>query len=219
VNCGMSIIYSVIARGSTILAEYSERTGNFKQASEAILPRIPPNDAQMTYAYDEHYFHYIVFGGITYLCMADQSFGRRIPFVFLQEMKKRFSQQFGARAQTALAYSLTDQFRTEMQSLLKFYNNRENDKIGKVRGEIENVKEVMTENIERLLDRGEKINLLVVKTDDLSQQSLHFKRGATTLRRNMWCKNVKLMILIVVIVLVVIFLIVLAVCHFNLSKC
>ena len=35
-------------------------------------------------------FHYIVADGITYLCMADESFGRRIPYAFLDNIKNRF---------------------------------------------------------------------------------------------------------------------------------
>ena len=44
------------------------------------------------------------------------------------------------------------------------------DKIEKVRGEIEEVKQVMTDNIDRILERGDKIELLVDKSLDLSEQ-------------------------------------------------
>ena len=43
-------------------------------------------------------------------------------------------------------------------------------KIRKVKGEIEEVKQVMTDNIDRILDRGDKIDLLVDKSLDLSAQ-------------------------------------------------
>ena len=46
----------------------------------------------------------------------------------------------------------------------------DNHKIEKVRGEIEEVKQVMTHNIDLILERGEKIELLVDKSHDLCEQ-------------------------------------------------
>ena len=49
----MPIIYAVVARGSTVLAEYSASTGNFKDITKNILNRIPPQDSKMSYTYDK----------------------------------------------------------------------------------------------------------------------------------------------------------------------
>ena len=46
----------------------------------------------------------------------------------------------------------------------------------------------MVENIERVLQRGEKIELLVDKTENLNQQAFRFKRQSTVLRRTMWAR-------------------------------
>jgi pyoverdine/dityrosine biosynthesis protein Dit1 len=45
------------------------------------------------------------------------------------------------------------------------YNNQKNDKIAKVQEEISQVKDVMIRNIDKVLERGEKIELLVDKTE------------------------------------------------------
>lgn len=37
------IIYSLVARGATILCEYTESKGNFQQISKQILEKIPSN--------------------------------------------------------------------------------------------------------------------------------------------------------------------------------
>ena len=46
------------------------------------------------------------------------------------------------------------------------------DKMSKVRGEILDVKRGMVENIDKVLDRGDKIELLVDKTSSLQVQYL-----------------------------------------------
>ncbi|KAF9901696.1 Vesicle-associated membrane protein [Lobosporangium transversale] len=63
--------------------------------TEAILEKIPPNNSKLTYVYDRYLFHYICEDGLTYMCMADDSFGRRIPFAFLQDIKEKFLAQYG----------------------------------------------------------------------------------------------------------------------------
>lgn len=46
----MSIIYSLIARGTTVLVDYTESTGNFHQITGSILQKIPlDDDTKCTY--------------------------------------------------------------------------------------------------------------------------------------------------------------------------
>lgn len=72
--------------------------------------------------------------------------------------------------------------------------------------EIEGVREIMTENIERVLERGERIDLLVDKTDRLGNTARDFRVRSRGLRRRMWWKNVKLMVLLVLVVIFLIYL-------------
>jgi hypothetical protein len=86
----MPIFYALIARGkNVVLAEYTARTGNFATVTRVLLGKIGPEDAKMSYVYDSYVFHYMVEDGITYLCLADEQQKRRIPFLFLQDVKER----------------------------------------------------------------------------------------------------------------------------------
>jgi 4-amino-4-deoxy-L-arabinose transferase-like glycosyltransferase len=58
---------------------------------------------------------------------------------------------------------------------------------------------------DKVLERGERIELLVDKTEDLHQNAIRFKKSGTALKRAMWFKNVKLMAAIAGIILVSIF--------------
>ena len=48
----MSLIYALVARGNTILAEFTDSSGNFTTVTQSILDRIPSSDAKCTYVYD-----------------------------------------------------------------------------------------------------------------------------------------------------------------------
>ena len=60
----------------------------------------------------------------------------------------------------------------------------------------------MVQNVEQILSRGERIELLVDKTDTMASQATAFRRGARTVRRQMWWKNKRVLGLGVLVALV-----------------
>lgn len=60
-------------------------------------------------------FHYIVERGITFLCLADEKQKRRIPFMFLDDVKGKFQQTYGDRASTAIAFAMNAEFARVLQ--------------------------------------------------------------------------------------------------------
>jgi len=86
------------------------------------------------------------------------------------------------------------------------------DKVERVKDEVARVKDIMVTNIEALLERGERLDLLVDKTEQLSSNAVTFKQASRTLARRMWWQNFKIWILIAIGVLVVIYIIISASC-------
>jgi vesicle-associated membrane protein 7 len=217
----MPIFYALVARGTIVLAEHTARSGNFPTVTRVLLGKISPNaDAKMSYIYDEYVFHYQVEDGITYLCLADEKQKRRIPFLFLADIKDRFRATYGDRAKTAIAFAMNAEFSRALADRLEFFNeNPGADNFGKVKDQLSEVKDIMVENIEKVLARGEKIELLVDKTDALNQSAKRFQKTSKQLKNVMWWKNVKMWGLIIVVVAIIIWLISSFVCGFNFSKC
>ena len=181
------LVYALCARGKTVLAEFTATSGNFPTVTRMLLAKIPAQDGKMSYVYDNSTtFHYVVEGGITYLCMASEMTKRRIPFAFLEDIKIRFRQQFGDAIHTAIPFSMNEDFAPVLKRQMDYYNGDPSaDKITKVKGELEEVKGVMVENIEKVLERGEKIELLVDKTESLNHQAFSFRRQTVAVRRAM----------------------------------
>jgi hypothetical protein len=57
----------------------------------------------------------------------------------------------------------------------------------------------MVQNIDSILQRGERLDLLVDKTDTLAGQAYAFRRGARNVRRQQWWKNMRIMMLMGVV--------------------
>ena len=145
------------------------------------------------------------------MVVARSDLGRRVPFGYLFEIKKRFLQAHDPATTDFAdlpAYGAAD-FNGTLKKLMVEYGTTQGgkqDAIGNVQNEIENVRGIMTENIERVLERGERIDLLVDKTDRLGGNAHDFRVRSRGLRRKMWWKNVKLMALLILVVIFLIYL-------------
>eukprot|EP01018_Ginkgo_biloba_P033414 Gb_34159 [translate_table: standard] len=60
-----SLIYSFVARGTVVLAEYTQFTGNFTTIANQCLQKIPASNNKFTYNCDRHTFNYLVEDGFS----------------------------------------------------------------------------------------------------------------------------------------------------------
>jgi vesicle-associated membrane protein 7 len=218
-----------IAHNTTILTECTtSASSQTSSLASLILPKIQHTSPQkLTYTHGAHHIHYIAeapsqhpgspsAGGLTFLVIAEAALGRRVPFGFLFEIRRRFFDEFPAEA-TDFAeqpnYGCAS-FNAALRGLMVEYGTTthgKEDAIGNVQREIDDVRGIMTRNIEGLLERGERIDLLVDKTDRLGGSAREFRMRSRGLKRQMWWKNVKLMALLGLVLVLIVVSIVIAV--------
>ncbi|KAK9815113.1 hypothetical protein WJX73_007949 [Symbiochloris irregularis] len=214
------ILYALVARGQTVLAECSTVAGNANLVAHRILEKLPTADNRVSYTQEQHVFHVVTAEGFTFLCMADQGLGRRIPFSFLEEIKHDFLARFQSQAQTAAAYELDGQYSPHLEERLNFFSNDRNaDTINRVRGEISEVRKITVENIEKVLERGERLELLVDKTDHLQSEALIFKRQSRQLKNKLWWRNARLLALVLGVVVLAAYVVAAVACGPLMKRC
>ena len=81
-----------------------------------------------------------------------------------------------------------------------------------VQEQIAQVQNTMTHTIETTLDRGDKIQMLVEKSNELSNRAGMYSSATANLKRRMLFRNLKLWCIIALIVLIIIGFIVLLIC-------
>lgn len=210
----MAIVYGLVSRQKTVLAEYTATSGNFPTVTRVLLAKIPTTDGKMTLVYDNYVFHYVVEGGICYMCMSDETDRHRVPYAFLRDVQESFVQRYGIEAPlTAIAFSFNEEFSRIIQERMDYYNSGGSaDNIDQVKSQIEDVKGVMVQNIEKVLERGEKIELLVDKTDRLNQQAFKFEASSRNLRRQLYWRKMRCAAMVAVAASLLIFFIVASFC-------
>jgi len=185
-----------------------------------ILAKITATDEKKVLQYDSYHFCYVAAGGITFMCMTEKDLGTRIPFAFLENVREDFASKCGDRAKTSVAFGLTDEFGPTLQQLMTYYSEDPNvERLARVQRQAEEVKQIMVENIERVLDRGEKLDLLVDRTDQLSRTSADFRKKATTLRRETCMQKYKLYLIVTLVTLFLLLILILSICGITFKKC
>ncbi|KAL1548363.1 vesicle-associated membrane protein 721-like protein [Salvia divinorum] len=210
------LIYSFVAKGTTILVEYTEFKGNFTSVASQCLQKLPASSNKFTYNCDGHTFNYHVENGFTYCVVAVESTGRQLPIAFLERVKEDFNKRYGGgKATTAGENSLNKEFGPKLKEHMQYCVDHpdEVNNLAKVQSQVSEVKGVMIENIEKVLDRGEKIELLVDKTEDLRSQAQDFKAKGTKLKRNMWFENMKIKLIVLGLLILIALIIWVSVCH------
>lgn len=211
-----TLIYSFVARGTTVLAEYTAFTGNFNTIANQCLAKLPPANNKHTYVCDHHTFNFLVEDGFTFLAVADEEFGRQIPFTFLERVKDDFRHRYqGGRADMAVAGGLNSEFGPQLREHMEHVvaNPEEMKKMSRIKSQVAEVKGIMMVNIEKVLDRNEKIDLLVGRTSDLENNAHHFQKQGNQIRRRAWCSNFRLKLFVLVLLIIVAFIIYLSVCR------
>ena len=151
--------------------------------------------------------------------MCDDMSKRRIPFAFLEDIGQRFKSTYGSQVYTAIAFAMNEDFGRVLQKQMDFYNGPSADTFAQVSNKLDDIKNIMVENIERVLERGEKLELLVDKTDQLQQQAFKFEKSSKKLKNVMFWKRVKLYVLIGGLIAILIWIISVAICGITYKKC
>jgi len=172
--------------------------------------------ANEVYLFGSYLFNYEVKDEIVFLCLTDLTFSRLVAFNFLEDLRKEYDKsrsllqwtniiiyfrwfsRFGDKGKTVqTTYGMNSQFKPVIKDKMHYHNNDpEANKIKKVRNQIEEIKEEMVRSIDKVLERGDKIDILVEKTSDLSENALSLRKNASLLKSTVWWRNAKIFILI-----------------------
>ncbi|URE46566.1 mRNA-decapping enzyme-like protein [Musa troglodytarum] len=314
----MAILYAVVARGTSVLAEFAAVTGNVGAVARRILEKLPPySDSRLCFSQDRYIFHVLRSDGITFLCMANDTFGSeskasalsihlyclcaktdeidevlirpgyraglrvficyvvgRVPFLYLEDIHMRFMKNYGRVAHSALAYAMNDEFSRVLHQQMEFFSsNPSADTLNRARGEVSEascgdlfktfkkcsvsisklslestitdlsaifsqedlnalfysfvfgdcmtfgtytsgdmIHTIMVDNVEKILDRGDRIALLVDKTATMQDSAFHFRKQSRRLRQALWMKNAKLLAVLTLAIVLLLYVIIAACC-------
>jgi len=157
-------------------------------ATRTLVGRTQPSQRQSVGLKDNPYIcHiYVRADGLSGVVVADKEYPLRVAYSLIQQTMADFDKSTGGKWKQAEKDSV-DAPEFMQNSLLKFQDPKEADKLTKVQKSLDEVKDVMQKNIEEVLKRGETLDSLMEKSADLSATSVQFYKKAK--KTNACCKS------------------------------
>lgn len=189
----MPLVYSCVARGAIVLAEYSPYTGNFNHVASECLHKIKNPDRKFTVTCDRHTFNFRVHDGYTYLAVADEAAGRVLAFACLERIMLDFNDKFARKSRNALPNSLDKTFGPRIKFHMDHLsaNPEEVNSVLKVQSQVDAVKLTLQENLTKVMERGDRMDVLEDKAYKLKEQAHGFKASSARIKTAFWYQNLK----------------------------
>ncbi len=111
-----------------------------------------------------------------------------------------------------IAFEVNSDFGKILENRMRHYNTSGGGTISAVQSKLD-------ANIEQILERGEKLELLVDKTDQLQTQAFQFQKTSRKLKNAMYWRKVKIYAAVSVIVILLMWIISAIACGIDYSKC
>ncbi|KAH9588819.1 Synaptobrevin [Trypanosoma melophagium] len=220
----MTITSSFVAFQRVVVAE-DRVAPQMKPVIDKMLERLPRHDTKVSYQYELNVYHFLVENEIVYCCISGSDYKNRTVFGFLMQIRDSFKSQFAGSANryprsSDITPAVCGKFCTTLATSTRTFNeNPQADKIGKIKDQIDNTKQVMLENLNRLIDRGERIENLCDKTEQLRDEAQFFHSNASELKRKMLIRNIKLAIALLLVLALVGLVIAFMICGIDFKKC
>lgn len=163
----------------------------------------------------EHYFHLWFQDGVFYCCLSDDPEPKhhKVAFAFLQAVARDFTRKYSSRKiKNVNAYALDKEFSSNVRNAMHYYNiNCEklsrDPQVNALLAQIDDMRAVLGRNINLLLERGDKIDSIMTKSEKAKRDTLVFKRKSEKMKKYKKIKNLQMnMILGGVIVILIIIL-------------
>lgn len=201
------LIYAMVSndKSTSPLGEVSLANGNFQLLALKILSKCK-NDTNISksFSYENTYmFHYHNKSEVTVLCMCDASFPNQKAFGFLFCLWNKVNQTYGEDIKKAIAFSIKKPFIEEIRKMMNEFNTEDENKLQVVNKNVDELKNIVVQSLEKVMERGEKIDLLVENAEKLRGNAKIFLKGANKVKRHFCIEHLKVVLLVVLIVLAI----------------
>ena len=130
-----------------------------------------------------------------------------VAFSYLADLKKKFFSLYDKqKIQASYSYQLKS-FSDEIQKLQDFYIKNPQSKLAMLKNNINQTSEIMHQNVEKLFQRNEKLEITLQKSNNLLGNSDVFYKNIHRMKMKQKYKRLKYIALFILIVLIMALLI------------
>ena len=207
----MSIIYGIIAKDSKPLCEYSEYVGSISSVCIKAIAMCKEQQGVLTY--EGYNMFYENKSNLIFMLMCEKGYPEETAFKCIENIVNEFQTTFTSSSEydNVPQYSLNKQFQQKLRMYMEKYNDPKNQKtnVDILTDKLLSMHRQVLDTADIVNERGEQINLIVSKSDQLSRDSFTFKKTAEKVKNIEKWRKIKLygtIILVLLIIIIAIYL-------------
>merc|ERR1711981_1251747 len=213
------ILYTFTGRGRTVWADHQASMAfqNPQKTASQMLAKLS-QEGKYTFQLSEARTAYCLVDhlGVTFGCVASSTaVTSTSAMVFLGDLQEQFYCQF-TKSEVQTCAENTTQFRRfslTMKKAIEVAYSGGQGKITAVKQQIEDTRQIMSSNIDKVLERGERLEDVMDKSEAMKDTADAFRKKGRELRRKMWWQNTKMKLIIAAIVVVLLLLLFFGICR------
>ena len=202
----MSIIYGIIAKDSKPLCEYSEYVGSISSVCIKAIAMCKEQQGVLTYeGYNMYYENHF---NLIFLLMCEKGYPEEAVFKCIENIVNEFQKTFPSSSayDNGPQYCLNKQFQQKLRMYMEKYNDPKNqrNKVDILKDQVLSMHRQVLDTADIVNERGEQINLIVSKSEQLSRDSYTFKKTAEKVKNIERWRKIKLYGTIILIFVIII---------------
>ena len=159
--------------------DHREMDGLKSQAKKIVKQLTASSPSKVSIDSGSNYFHYINESGVCYMCLTDRSYPKRLAFNYLEELQREFVGKYGPEVPGATRPYAFIKFDTFIQKTKKLYvDTRTQRNLSKLNEDLSDVQDIMKQNIQDVLGRGERLDSVMAKSSSLRDASGKYAKDA-----------------------------------------
>jgi len=177
----------------------------YKHRAKALLRTIKPDSpSRCTFEEKDYLYHYIMENGVVYLTIAEKGYPRTLAFQYLEKLQEEFQRWHGADvARYDRPYAAVDFDPTMNEIRRDFIDPQAPANLKKLNKDLHQIQHIMSQNIEEVLKRGEKVDQIHSRATRLLGDSEQYAKKARWLNiQAMYRQIIPLVILLIVIIFI-----------------
>jgi vesicle transport protein SEC22 len=124
-------------------------------------------------------YHYIIENHVCYLVLCEKAYPKRLAFQYMDELCKAFYQEYGQEIVRFSRPYAAVEFDPLMSRIRKeFLDPRSPKNVQKINNDLNDIHNIMCQNIQEVLHRGEKLDVMQNRSQSLLSESKRFDKQA-----------------------------------------
>ncbi|XP_063244278.1 uncharacterized protein LOC134543296 [Bacillus rossius redtenbacheri] len=193
------IRYSCVSNGEFILVSHQTEPENYCPMVYSIIRDLDRQGMRkLTFPVDKFQMHVLVDGGLVFACVTYATSQHFVPFTFLETVRRQFCDvpSLVARSPHAREYEFDRDFAPVLSSIVYEFNVGRGDQVSRLQAQVDDVKRIMLDNVEKVIQRGENLDDLLSKTESLESVGSAFRQRTREVYLKARCQNLKMWLVI-----------------------